>query len=76
MEEKNLKKNLQTFIDCICMKCPSHNGCMKVRLQKVFCAADSTGCEVQDKGCYCPRCKVAKDYGLDGTYYCKTGRHN
>jgi len=48
MEEKKLKKDLQTFIDCICMKCPSHNGCMKLRLQKVFCAADSTGCEVQD----------------------------
>jgi len=71
MEEKKLPGGFKDFVKCLCIKCPSHTGCMKVKIQKVFCASGSTSCEVLEKGCICPSCSVAKKYGLKSMYYCK-----
>ncbi len=64
-------KNFKNFVKCICFKCPSHNICMKLRLQKVFCATGNSGCEVENEGCICAKCPVQKEYGLKELYYCK-----
>ncbi|MGM0368157.1 MAG: DUF2769 domain-containing protein [Actinomycetota bacterium] len=64
-------KNLKNFINCLCIKCPSSNTCMKIRLQKVFCATGKSSCQVEPKGCLCAKCKVAKQYQLNETYYCR-----
>jgi aldose sugar dehydrogenase len=66
-----VKKNLRTFIKCVCSKCPSHNLCMKFKLEKVFCASGKSNCKVEEKGCKCPECPVAKEFNLTKTYYCK-----
>ncbi len=65
-----VRKNLKNFIKCLCIKCPSSNVCMKIRVQKVFCATGKSSCEIEKKGCICPKCQVAKDYQLKEVYYC------
>ena len=66
-------KTLKNFMGCICIKCPTHNMCMKVKLQKVFCSAGKTNCELLETGCICGKCPIALKYDLKGTYYCEKG---
>jgi hypothetical protein len=71
-DEKN------TFVErnrslCICPKCPSYNGCMKDKQERMFCWAGKSPCLVTPTGCLCPTCPVAAVMGYSHTYYCTGG---
>jgi len=63
-------ENLQK---CSCRGCPSHNQCMKDKMQGLFCARMKTDCELTKNGCICGACPVASEYKLDKMYYCEIG---
>jgi len=63
-------ENLQK---CSCRGCPSHNQCMKDKMQGLFCARMKTDCELTKNGCICGACPVASDYKLNKMYYCEIG---
>jgi len=65
--------NFESFIKCICLKCPSHNKCMKLKVQKVFCAKGLSKCNIEKKGCICNSCPLATEYNLKSLYYCIYG---
>ena len=65
--------NFKSFVKCICIKCPSHNKCMKFRLQKVFCAKGKASCKIEKLGCLCQQCPLTTEYNLKNLYYCITG---
>jgi len=58
---------------CICGTCPTHNQCMKDRMQGLFCAKGKTDCELAKNGCLCGACPVASEHKLDKMYYCEIG---
>lgn len=63
---ENMKK-------CICGGCPSHNQCMKDKMQGLFCARVKTDCELAKNGCLCGACPLASEHRLDKMYYCELG---
>lgn len=58
---------------CICGGCPSHNQCMKDKMDALFCARRKTECELSKNGCLCGACPVASENRLDKMYYCEIG---
>jgi hypothetical protein len=58
---------------CICGGCPSHNQCMKDKMQGLFCARGKTDYELAKSGCICGACPVASEHKLDKMYYCEIG---
>jgi hypothetical protein len=70
MKVADTKENL---MKCICMKCPTHNKCMKDKMEGLFCARGKTTCELEKNGCLCGECPVASENDLEGMYYCEKG---
>ena len=70
MKVPDTKENL---MKCICGKCPTHNACMKERMQGLFCARGKSDCELTRAGCICGECPISTEYRLSGTYYCELG---
>lgn len=64
--EENLKK-------CVCGGCPSHNQCMKDKMEGLFCAREKTACEFSKDGCICGICPLTPEFGLEKLYYCEIG---
>ena len=64
----NNQLNLQK---CICKTCPSYNSCMKTEREGLFCSRGATNCVFSENGCMCGQCPVARDFELDGGYYCR-----
>jgi len=58
---------------CICGTCPTHDQCMKDRMQGLFCARAKSDCELTKNGCLCGACPVASEHKLDKMYYCEIG---
>ncbi len=58
---------------CSCRGCPSHNQCMKDKMQGLFCARVKTDCELTKNGCICGACPVASEHKLEKMYYCEIG---
>jgi hypothetical protein len=63
---ENMKK-------CICGGCPSHNQCMKDKMQGLFCGRVKTDCELDRNGCLCGACPLASENRLEKMYYCELG---
>jgi len=63
----------ETLKKCICGGCPTHNQCMKEKMQGLFCARGKTDCEITKNGCICGACPLASEYRLDKMYYCEIG---
>ena len=70
MKVLDTKENL---IKCICMNCPTHNDCMKSKMQGLFCAREKSNCEFERQGCICGECPLSSEYSLSGMYYCESG---
>jgi hypothetical protein len=70
MKVPDTKENL---MKCICMKCPTHNKCMKDNMQGLFCARGKSSCDFSKNGCLCGECPVGTDYKLKEYYYCEVG---
>lgn len=64
--QENLEK-------CACRGCPTHDQCMKDKMEGLFCARGKSTCKVKRSGCFCGNCTVASDHKLDGMYYCEQG---
>ncbi|MDD1661881.1 MAG: DUF2769 domain-containing protein [Methanomicrobiales archaeon] len=74
MPEEELKKMVSSLMaKCVCVKCPTHNDCMKSRKEALFCELGKTGCGVTKKACLCPACPVTPIMGLKHGYYCIRG---
>ena len=58
---------------CICGGCPSHNQCMKDKMEGLFCAKGKSACEFEQIDCICVACPVTSEYNLDKLYYCEIG---
>ncbi|MCJ7472557.1 MAG: DUF2769 domain-containing protein [Actinobacteria bacterium] len=63
----------ENLMKCICGSCPSHNQCMKDKMQGLFCAREKSDCEIEKKGCICGQCPLFSEYGLENLYYCING---
>ena len=63
--------SVKNFSKCICIKCPTHNVCMKIKLQKLFCAKGKTKCKIIKKNCICQECPITFKYNLKRVYYCE-----
>ncbi|RJP28310.1 MAG: DUF2769 domain-containing protein [Actinobacteria bacterium] len=63
----------ENFAQCICRNCPTHDECMKERMQGLFCARGKSDCDFERKGCICGECPLATNYRLVDYYYCDTG---
>ncbi len=63
----------ENLMKCTCGACPSHDQCMKDKMEGLFCARGKSTCAVTRNGCICGGCPVASDYDLDKMYYCETG---
>ena len=63
----------ENMMKCICGECPSHDQCMKDKMEGFFCARAKSTCEVTRNGCVCGGCPLTPEYSLDKTYYCETG---
>ncbi|MBE0429322.1 MAG: DUF2769 domain-containing protein [Thermoleophilia bacterium] len=70
MKVPDTKENLEK---CICMGCPTHNDCMKERMQGLFCSRGKSDCELDKQGCICGECPVKSEYMLAGMYFCVNG---
>ena len=60
----------ENLMKCICGSCPSHNKCMKDKMQGLFCAREKSDCKIEKKGCICGQCPLFSEYGLENLYYC------
>ncbi len=58
---------------CLCPGCPTCNGYMGNRNERLFCAGGKTECDPEKKGCLCGECPVQGEYGLLDFYYCAEG---
>jgi hypothetical protein len=59
---------------CRCPGCPTHNACAKNAKELLFCiVGKSFMCISEDKGCICPSCPVAAEFGLKNTFFCLKG---
>lgn len=59
---------------CMCISCPSYNGCAKDAEELLFCfAGKSFNCISQEKECICKQCPTAATYGLSHIYFCIKG---
>ncbi len=63
----------ETMKKCICMNCPSHNECMKGKMEGFFCAKDKATCEFDKVGCVCGECPITGEFQLSGGYWCEAG---
>ncbi len=63
----------ENMAKCICGQCPSHDACMKEKMEGLFCAKGKSSCEVTQKGCICGVCPLTPEFGLTKLYYCETG---
>jgi hypothetical protein len=59
---------------CNCPGCPTHNKCAKNAKELLFCiTGKSFMCISEDKGCICPSCPVAAEFGLKNKSFCLKG---
>jgi hypothetical protein len=59
---------------CNCPGCPTHNNCAKNAKELLFCiTGKSFMCISEDKGCMCPKCPVAAEFGLKYKSFCLIG---
>ncbi|MFC1875224.1 DUF2769 domain-containing protein [Chloroflexota bacterium] len=58
---------------CICGGCPSHNQCMKDKMEGLYCAKGKSTCEFEKIGCLCAVCPLTPEFNLDKLYYCEIG---
>jgi hypothetical protein len=58
---------------CKCPACPTYNGCMREKDQRLYCGRGKTDCFPTAQSCICGECAVWADYGLDNYYYCMEG---
>ncbi len=59
---------------CNCPGCPTHNKCAKNAKELLFCiTGKSFMCISEDKGCICPSCPVAAEFGLKYKSFCLKG---
>ena len=65
--------NPENLQKCSCRGCPTHNQCMKDKMQGLFCARVMTDCKLTKDGCICGACPVASENKLDRMYYCEIG---
>jgi hypothetical protein len=63
----------ENMAKCICGQCPSHDACMKEKMEGLFCAKGKSSCEVTQKGCICGVCPLTPEFSLSKLYYCETG---
>ncbi len=63
----------ENMAKCICGQCPSHDACMKEKMEGLFCAKGKSSCEVTQKGCVCAVCPLTPEFDLGKLYYCETG---
>ena len=63
----------ENLMKCICGSCPSHDQCMKDKMEGLFCARGKASCEFDKQGCICCTCPLTPEFGLDKMYYCETG---
>ena len=63
----------ENMMKCICGSCPTHDQCMKDKMEGLFCARGKSTCPVTRSGCICGGCPVASENDLDAMYYCETG---
>ena len=63
----------ENLMKCICGSCPSHDQCMKDKMEGLFCARGKASCEFDKQGCICGTCPLTPEFGLDKMYYCETG---
>ena len=60
--------------ECICTDCPSYNDCAKMNGELLFCSiGKSPNCIIDEKGCICPECPIAKRLELENVYFCTRG---
>lgn len=64
----------ENMAKCICMKCPTHNQCMKDNMEGLFCAKGKATCELEKISCICGDCAIYGEYSLGSSFYCEIGR--
>lgn len=70
MKVPDTKENM---MKCICMKYPTHNVCMKEKMEGFFCSKGKATCELKEMGCICADCALWAEYKLNVPYYCVNG---
>ncbi len=63
----------RNFRECYCPGCPTHDECMKAGGEKLYCARQTSKCEIVRRGCECGECTVAIRSRLSLNYYCQDG---
>ena len=63
----------ESMMKCVCGGCPSHDQCMKDKMEGLFCAKGKSSCPVTRNGCICGGCPLTAEYDLDKMYYCEIG---
>jgi hypothetical protein len=63
----------ENLMKCICGKCPTHDQCMKDKMEGLFCARGTSTCELNKQGCICGTCPLYAEFKLDSMYYCESG---
>jgi hypothetical protein len=62
---------------CICSKCPSFPGrlmeIIQLTMPGLYCATGRSRSNIEKRGCMCGNCRVQKESGLRGAYYCIEG---
>jgi hypothetical protein len=59
---------------CRCPGCPTYTRCAGDAGELLFCLAGrSFLCITEEKGCICPACPVAAEFGLKHTVFCRRG---
>ena len=78
LKKKSPKEKAEFIADlkskCPCPGCPSYNSCAQKAGEKLFCInGKSFMCISEEKGCNCPKCPLAKDFGLIYKFFCNRG---
>jgi hypothetical protein len=75
LPEKEQRKILEKMRSlCICWSCPSYTGCAESAGETSFCTfGRSFFCISSATVCYCPKCPVFEDIGLNFAIYCIRG---
>ncbi len=59
---------------CICPVCPNHNTCAMSRHEWFYCMnGKSFGCIDFERTCICATCPVAKELGIERSFFCTRG---
>ncbi|MBU1670862.1 MAG: DUF2769 domain-containing protein [Actinobacteria bacterium] len=63
----------ENMMKCICMTCPTHNQCMKEKMEGFFCAKGKATCEFEKVSCVCATCPIYSEFSLGDSFYCEMG---